>query len=89
MNKEWSNTQKEAMILINKRSTFESGIKKLIWLRTVLFNQWINSMKDIAKEDYSKMPFPCHKGYESKTIGYSIYHVFRIEDIVLNSLIIN
>ena len=89
MNKEWSNTQKEAMILINKRSTFENGIKKLIWLRTILFNQWINSMKGISKEDYAKMPFPCHKGFESKTIGYSIYHVFRIEDIVLNSLIIN
>ena len=28
-------------------------------------------------------------GYESKTIAYSIYHVFRIEDIVLNTLIKN
>lgn len=44
-------------------------------------------MKDLSFEDYSKQPFINCDGYESKTIAYSIYHVFRIEDIVLNTLI--
>ena len=33
------------------------------------------------------MPYPNSKGYDSKNIAYSIYHVFRIEDIVSNTLI--
>ena len=35
------------------------------------------------------MPFPNVSGYHSKTIAYSIWHVFRIEDIVANSLILH
>ena len=44
---------------------------------------------NLSVEDYSKQPFMNKSGYESKTIAYSIFHVFRIEDIVLNTLINN
>lgn len=35
------------------------------------------------------MPFAGADGYHSKTLSYSIWHVFRIEDIVLHTLILN
>lgn len=89
MNKEWSELNKEVKILLNKKSSFKDGINKLIELRTLLINEWENSMKNLSIEDYSKQPFINKDGYESKTIAYSIYHVFRIEDIVLNTLIKN
>lgn len=33
------------------------------------------------------MPFKCANGYHSKTLAYSIWHIFRIEDIVAHELI--
>ena len=89
MNKEWSELNKEVKILLNKSFSFKDGINKLIELRTLLINEWQNAMKDLSIEDYSKQPFINKEGYETKTIAYSIYHVFRIEDIVLNTLIKN
>lgn len=35
------------------------------------------------------MPFLGADGYHSKTLSYSIWHIFRIEDIVLHTLILN
>ena len=89
MNKEWSKFNKEVKVLLNRKSSFNEGIKKLIKFRTLLFNEWFNSMKDLSSDDYSKQPLITREGHESKTISYSIYHVFRIEDIVLNTLIKN
>lgn len=87
MNKYWSELNKEARALLNKKSTFDEGICKLIALRTILFDAWVQSAENLSKDDYSKQPLANSKGYDSKTIAYSIYHVFRIEDIVLNTLI--
>ena len=89
MNKEWSELNKEVKILLNKKTSFKDGIDKLIALRSLLFNEWKKAMSDLSIEDYSKQPFINKVGYESKTIAYSIFHVFRIEDIVLNTLINN
>ena len=89
MNKEWSELNKEVKILLNKKTSFKDGINKLIALRSLLFNEWKKAMSDLSIEDYSKQPFINKVGYESKTIAYSIFHVFRIEDIVLNTLINN
>ena len=89
MNKEWSRINKEVKILLNKKTTFKAGINKLIALRSLLFNEWKKVMSDLSIEDYSNQPFVNRDGYESKTIAYSIFHVFRIEDIVLNTLINN
>ena len=87
MNKYWSELNKEARTLLNKKSTFDEGICKLMALRTILFDAWGQSAESLSKDDYSKQPLANSKGYDSKTIAYSIYHVFRIEDIVLNTLI--
>ena len=39
------------------------------------------------KDDYSAIPFINADGYHSKTIAYSLWHIFRIEDIVAHTLI--
>ena len=41
----------------------------------------------LSREDFNAMPFINAKGYHNKTIAYSLYHIFRIEDIVSNYLI--
>ena len=40
-----------------------------------------------AWEDFNAIPFINANGYHCKTIAYSIWHIFRIEDIVAHSLI--
>ena len=48
------------------------------------------SWKDeLEEKDYHAIPFINAKGYHSKTIAYSLWHIFRIEDIVVNTLIKN
>ena len=89
MNREWSVLNKEVKVLLNKRSSFKDGIEQLIALRTLLIAEWKNAMSNLSIEDYAKQPFRNKDGYESKTIAYSIFHVFRIEDIVSNTLINN
>ena len=43
--------------------------------------------RKVDGSDFYAMPFPKVNGYHSKTIAYSIWHIFRIKDIVANSLI--
>lgn len=42
---------------------------------------------DLTREQFHSMPFINVKGYHNKTIAYSLWHIFRIEDIVIHSLI--
>ena len=86
MNREWSETNKKMQSLL-KKDTFSDGISELIGLRSILMNE-INSWRSVlVPEDYWQMPFINAEGYHSKTIAYSIWHIMRIEDIVVNSLI--
>ena len=87
MNKEWSELQKKVKALLSVKSTIDEGIVKLIELRSVLFEEINKIFAELSIEDFSKQPFINSNGYESKTIAYSIYHIFRIEDIVSNVLI--
>lgn len=88
MNKEWSEANKNMQSLL-KKITFSEGINELIGLRNALIDE-INSWKyELDPRDYSQMPFPNAEGYHSKTIAYSLWHIMRIEDIVVNSLILN
>lgn len=88
MNKEWSELNKKMQSLL-KKETFSEGITELINLRNDLMSE-IDSWKyDLDTKDYWQMPFPNAEGYHSKTIAYSIWHIMRIEDIVVNSLILN
>ncbi|MBO7078536.1 MAG: phage head-tail adapter protein [Bacilli bacterium] len=87
MNKLWSEKNKEVQILISKETTFNDGIKALISLRNILFEQITQVISELSDDDFSKMPFKNAKGYHNKTIGYSIWHIFRIEDVVAHEMI--
>lgn len=89
MNKEWSELNKLIQKQINSKSNFESGINNLFILRDKIFNK-LNDLKNtLTYEDFSKMPYMNENGYHNKTIAYSIWHMFRIEDIVAHTIIKN
>jgi len=87
MNKEWSEKHKLIQTLIGKEATYKEGTELLIELRTELFEQITRIVNVYPAEAFYLMPFPNAKGYHSKTLAYSIWHIFRIEDIVAHTLI--
>ena len=89
MDKDWSDKNKKFQKLITKEATFKEGIKVLLELRDSLFEQITQIVNAYPKDAFWKMPFAEAEGYHSKTLAYSIWHVFRIEDIVLHTLILN
>lgn len=89
MNKEWSEMNAEMQELIKKESTFKNSISKLIELRNSLFEQITQIVNGYPEKAFSEMPFADADGYHSKTLAYSIWHIFRIEDIVMHTLIVN
>ena len=42
---------------------------------------------ELCRESFNSIPFINADGYHSKTIAYSIWHIFRIEDIVVHTVI--
>lgn len=86
MNKYWSELNKTMQLQINKKETFEAGIDTLIKLRRELMAE-IMQLKKLSSADLIAMPYKTEKGYHNKTIAYSLWHIFRIEDIVAHSLI--
>lgn len=89
MNKDWSDKNKDFQKLISKEATFKDGIGILLKLRESLFEQITQIVNGYPKDAFYQMPFAGSDGYHSKTLSYSIWHVFRIEDIVLHTLILN
>lgn len=89
MNQEWSKLNKALQIQLKKEATFKEGIDTLLNLRQMLMDELLNMKSELTIDNFSAMPFPKVQGYHSKTIAYSIWHIFRIEDIVANSLIRN
>lgn len=87
MNKEWSELNKTMQLQIKKKETFDNGIKTLFLLRKSMMKEILEFRENLSKDEFCAMPFPGAKGYHSKTIAYSLYHLFRIEDIVAHSLI--
>lgn len=87
MNKDWSKKNKQIQTLLGKKATYTEGIKLLIEFRQELFQQITYIVNGFPKEAFYQMPYGGAKGYHSKTLAYSIWHVFRIEDIVAHSLI--
>ncbi|MCQ2602008.1 MAG: hypothetical protein MJ184_11675 [Treponema sp.] len=88
MNKEWSEKNKEFQKLISKEATFKDGIKILLELRASVFEQITQIVNGYPKKAFNEMPFAGADGYHSKTLAYSIWHIFRIEDIVCHTLIL-
>ncbi len=87
MNKEWSELNKTVQTQIKKEDTFNKGIDTLIFLRRQLIEQIVQFKNELSNDDFSAMPYINADGYHSKTIAYSLWHIFRIEDIVAHSLI--
>ena len=87
MNKDWSERNKAMQLQLKKKDTFAEGIDTLIALRKDLMTQILQFKEEFSQEDFSAMPYRNAKGYHSKTIAYSLWHIFRIEDIVAHTLI--
>ncbi len=87
MNKEWSEQNKKMQLLIKKADTFDQGKDVLFGLRNDLMDTILSFKEDLSREDFDAMPFMNADGYHSKNIAYSIWHVFRIEDIVAHTLV--
>lgn len=87
MNKEWSELNKTMQLQIKKKGTFSEGIDTVLILRKELMRQILEFKDTLSRDEFCAIPFINADGYHSKTIAYSLYHVFRIEDIVAHSLI--
>ncbi|MBA2213537.1 phage head-tail adapter protein [Sellimonas intestinalis] len=87
MNKEWSELKKTMQTQIRKNDTYEAGIDTLFELRNRLMKILTVFYSELNREEFNAIPFLNADGYHSKTIAYSIWHIFRIEDIVAHILI--
>lgn len=72
---------------IRKNDTYETGINTLFELRNRLMKILTVFYSELSREEFNAIPFLNADGYHSKTIAYSIWHIFRIEDIVAHILI--
>lgn len=89
MNKEWSELNKTMQIKIKKRDTYQDGKATLFELRNWLMETLLSFKSELCRADFNAIPYINADGYQSKTIAYSIWHIFRIEDIVAHTLINN
>lgn len=87
MNKEWSELNKTMQLQLKKKDTFDEGIATLFALRKQLWNTILSYRKELTREDFDSMPYINADGYHSKSIAYSLWHVFRIEDICAHTLV--
>ena len=87
MNKEWSELNKTMQIQLKKKDTFDEGITTLFELRDKLWDTISSYKKDLKREDFDAIPYINADGYHSKTIAYSLWHIFRIEDICAHTLV--
>ncbi|MDO4507172.1 MAG: DUF3795 domain-containing protein [Spirochaetales bacterium] len=87
MDKEWSEKNKVFQKLISKEATFKDGIKMLLELRASVFEQITQIVNGYPEKAFYEMPFTGAGGYHSKTLAYSIWHIFRIEDIVAHEML--
>lgn len=87
MNKSWSELNRKMQIQLKKEATFSDGIETLFELRKELMQAADGFFRDFSREEFCAMPFINAEGYHSKTVAYLLWHIFRIEDIVANTLI--
>ena len=87
MNKEWSELNKKVQTLIKNKATYDIGIETLLDLRDQLMKKLVSFYDELDRAEFDAIPFINADGYHNKTIAYSIWHIFRIEDIVAHILI--
>lgn len=87
MNKEWSELNKTVQEQLKREATFSDGIESVLLLRQKLMEELYCMKQELRRDEFNVIPFLNADGYHSKTIAYSIWHIFRIEDIVAHTLI--
>ena len=87
MNKEWSEANKAMQALLKRRDTYPAGLDALFALRASVMETLLSFRDELTNADFAAIPFLNADGYHSKTVAYSLWHVFRIEDIVAHTLI--
>lgn len=87
MNQEWSELNKTVQTQLKKKDTYKAGIDSLLRLRDQLMETIASFRDELSREEFNAIPFINANGYHCKTIAYSIWHIFRIEDIVSHTLI--
>lgn len=87
MNKEWSELNKTMPVQIKRKDTYSMGIDTLLSLRSQLMQTILSFKEELCRDDFNAIPFINADGYHCKTIAYSFWHIFRIEDIVAHTAI--
>lgn len=87
MNTEWSELNRLIQTQLKKKDSFDEGVNTVCKLRNSLMQCIRQFFSEMTNEELSACPFINAKGYHSKTIAYSLWHIFRIEDIVAHTLI--
>ena len=87
MDKEWSAKNQEIQTLLGKEATYKAAINRLIAFRKEMLERVGQIVTGYPPEAFYQMPFAGADGYHSKTLAYSIWHIFRIEDIVAHEMI--
>ena len=87
MNKEWSELNKTMQAQLKKADTFDQGISTLEEMRNELWGTMLSLKDELSRDEFDAIPFINADGYHSKTIAYSLWHIFRIEDIVAHTLV--
>lgn len=87
MNNTWSQLNKEIQSKIKKKDSYKEGIIALFNLRNMLTETLKSFYRELSRKDFDAISFINSDGYHNKTIAYSIWHIFRIEDIVAHTLI--
>ena len=89
MNQEWSALNKQMQSLLAKKETFRDGLTALYTLRNQLMQVLTSFRDDLTEADFSAMPFANAAGLHHSTAAYSVWHIFRIEDITAHTLTAN
>ena len=87
MNREWSALHKTMQQQLKKKETFAEGIASLFSLREQLMQVMCACRETLSTEEFYAMPYPNADGCHGTTAAWSLWHVFRIEDIVSHTLI--
>ena len=82
MNKEWAEKNKRMQSLIGKEASFREGLDVLLELRDELMGMVSYIAYTFPAEAFYRMPFAGADGYHSKTLAYSMWHIFRIEALM-------
>jgi hypothetical protein len=87
VNKEWSELNKTMQAQLRKKDSYKAGLETLFSLRNQLMDTVLSFRDTLNPADFSAIPFINADGYHSKTVAYSLWHIFRIEDIVAHEMI--